>query len=813
MKNHIWNSHFARRLVLVFVAVVALPLIATVIVLGHIGQEQIRRTTRAMGSINQSTIKTAGMEFQQVSNAANHQTSRQAAKISDTAVKSISRKMEAIQADSLRWTQRDFSSATHSSFQNAMQKSLSTNRTTLKQVSKNMTTVFAQSATDTQKQASRRIERAMRDMINKTIEEQAHRLAVVVADPANDYLNYLNLVAQMPNLQDAGTADDKATLDALVRRYPMLIQVSVMDASGREIAMSASDRVVTAADMGVYPDAPYFKTAMADAEYIGMESVSAIGEAPTLRLAVPIEVYRGKVFGVLTARLSYADIWDEVRNTLIGQRGFAYIVDRDGNPILAPRKTKGTLIEKSAEVDPLQWRVIVAEPEDEVMKPVAALEADISKNTQDALSQMHGQIDKAEQVASKHLQNDSLLIQNTTLAQLQGRSANVVEQLKQGSVRQTRSEISHLSRAIQQQARETERHIDLQMSEATAIASQRLSTRIPALTQQAITRANESLSKSAILILIISCAVGILLALVLASRIVHPVLLLAQGTRAIAEGDLDKRVDEDAPDEIGDLAVAFNKMAVTLKERNAELRDAESQLVQSAKLASLGTLSAGIAHELNQPLAIIRGVSQQLRMDPILTEDMKEDVILIEGQTSRMMKIIKHLRTFCRAGGYEQVEVDVNQVIESCFILIGAQLKSHDIDVRLNLSDDMPAVIGDANELEQVFINLLTNARDALDGRAQAAINITSRVENNHAVVIFSDNGEGIPQHALRSIFDPFFTTKEAGKGTGLGLSISHSIIEKHQGTIEVASKDGAVFTIKLPLANLGMPREIKLAA
>ena len=215
----------------------------------------------------------------------------------------------------------------------------------------------------------------------------------------------------------------------------------------------------------------------------------------------------------------------------------------------------------------------------------------------------------------------------------------------------------------------------------------------------------------------------------------------------------------------------------------------------------MGTLSAGVAHELNQPVAIVRGLSQQLRRDPDLSPEVQEDLALIEGQTSRMMKIIKHLRTFCRTGGYEPVQVDINQVIYDCFILIDAQLKSHDITVELDLCKEAPSVMGDANELEQVFINLLTNARDALESRQDARLTIRSRTEQGQCLIEFSDNGPGIPAKIADHIFDPFFTTKEAGKGTGLGLSISHGIIEKHQGSITTRNEGGAVFLITLPSA------------
>jgi C4-dicarboxylate-specific signal transduction histidine kinase len=178
-----------------------------------------------------------------------------------------------------------------------------------------------------------------------------------------------------------------------------------------------------------------------------------------------------------------------------------------------------------------------------------------------------------------------------------------------------------------------------------------------------------------------------------------------------------------------------------------------------------------------------------------------------------MMKIVKHLRTFSRAGAYEMSAIDVNQTIHDCFILVGAQLKAHNIIVDLDLCDPAPFVMGDANELEQVFLNLITNARDVLEEKDGARITIRTRVDGDQIVAEFADNGTGVPTDIAEHIFDPFFTTKEPGKGTGLGLSISHGIIEKHQGKIALRNEDGAVFSITLPRAEQDADESISKAA
>lgn len=280
--------------------------------------------------------------------------------------------------------------------------------------------------------------------------------------------------------------------------------------------------------------------------------------------------------------------------------------------------------------------------------------------------------------------------------------------------------------------------------------------------------------------------------------------LLRQAFAILENASLYNRLHE-AYDSLAENNRRAIEHAESMRKINAELKSVQNELVHSAKLASLGTLATGIAHELNQPLAVIRGMVQQLLGEPV-GEEMREDLTLIEGQTTRMMKIIQHLRTFARAGSDDRKRVDVNRVVRDCFILVGAQLKSNGVRVDMELSPDDPAILGDANELEQVLLNLITNARDAMDGAPDPCIRISTRAAGGECRIVCRDNGPGIPDEIAAQVFDPFFTTKEPGKGTGLGLSISHSIIRKHHGTIHVENSGGAIFTVTLPLAESETP-------
>jgi signal transduction histidine kinase len=246
-----------------------------------------------------------------------------------------------------------------------------------------------------------------------------------------------------------------------------------------------------------------------------------------------------------------------------------------------------------------------------------------------------------------------------------------------------------------------------------------------------------------------------------------------------------------------------------------ELKIAQSQLVQSGKLASIGELAAGVAHELNQPLMVIRGYSQlihrQMKSQRLKEKELYELLETIERNTKRMIIIINHLRAFSRQSTAGFQTMDLNRVIEDAFLMIGEQLRLRGIHVVKHLDTAGAFIQGDAHQLEQVFLNLLSNARDALSvsptgykrRRSDRRITITTRRISDPArvEVMVSDNGYGIPAKNLEAIFDPFFTTKEVGKGTGLGLSISYGIIQKHGGRIEVkeTGSDGTTFALTLP--------------
>lgn len=268
---------------------------------------------------------------------------------------------------------------------------------------------------------------------------------------------------------------------------------------------------------------------------------------------------------------------------------------------------------------------------------------------------------------------------------------------------------------------------------------------------------------------------------------------------------------------MGDL----HEMTMEMTRREQDLREKQEQLVQAGKLATLGELTAGVAHELNNPLnnigLFIGNVLDQIRLggggsEPDLDRIAKE-LDRATAQVRKATEIISHLRTFGRAAPVSREPVSINEVIVHALSLMQEQLRLRDIDVTLDLCTGSPVVAASPIQLEQVFINLLTNARDALtevpaSGRR---IDIRSAARPGWADVLVRDTGHGIQPGLEQRIFDPFFTTKGVGKGTGLGLAITYGILKDHGGSIAVVkqSEPGAAFLVQLPQVQEALPEPV----
>lgn len=315
------------------------------------------------------------------------------------------------------------------------------------------------------------------------------------------------------------------------------------------------------------------------------------------------------------------------------------------------------------------------------------------------------------------------------------------------------------------------------------------------------------------------------------SYTIGPIRKLSQASKAVAEGRLDQYVPVKTGDEVGELSASFNRMVYDLKRyredierwnqtleqrvamRTRELAEAQAQLIQSSKLAAVGELAAGVAHELNNPLAgiyaFLQVFAQTLRSRGLkeLTEEeargFQENLVHVEREIRRCKSIIGSLLTFARVSEKEYGFVDLNKIIQDTLSFMRSNLEKSNVKVDTRFEEGLLPVSGDSNELQQVFLNIIVNARKAMPDGGVLII-ITSTKKDEHSVCVsISDTGIGIEHEMLDKIFDPFFTTSKPGEGTGLGLSISYGIVKDHNGEILVDSRpgEGTTFTIVLPAA------------
>ena len=342
---------------------------------------------------------------------------------------------------------------------------------------------------------------------------------------------------------------------------------------------------------------------------------------------------------------------------------------------------------------------------------------------------------------------------------------------------------------------------------------------------------------------------------ILLSRvIVRPIKELLNTTEKIAEGDFSHILKNNSVNEIGKLSMALNRMSKKLKDyvgslekTNMELRQAQEEVIRSEKLASVGRLAAGVAHEIGNPIGAILGYAHILKSREDNSEEETDFLDRIEAESSRINTIIGNLLDFSRSSKVEVKETDINKIINDTVSLLSPQKRLKGIEMDLQLENNLPPVLVDENQLQQVLINMIMNAGDAMShkGRLTLQTNLEinqpeedsnmsarsgrrrgdppdmdySHLRRNasppemrhdvkkvapHLMIRVSDTGSGIKKEDLSKIFDPFFTTKPPGKGTGLGLTNSLRIIESFNGEIKVESEEGqgTTFVILLPMGN-----------
>lgn len=331
-------------------------------------------------------------------------------------------------------------------------------------------------------------------------------------------------------------------------------------------------------------------------------------------------------------------------------------------------------------------------------------------------------------------------------------------------------------------------------------------------------------------VLLAGLLIGILLSGIVSSRMARPVKELETVARRIAAGERGLEIRAGTADEIGDLANEFAEMTrilsqreedigrlnreleLKVKERTAELEEknlllvkTQEELVRAGKLAGIGELAAGVAHEINNPMAIIRGNAELLQMAIPEEDENREEVDTILQQAGRVEKIVGNLLTFARQERKHLGKVDLPPLFREILDQIRHQVPLGQISVRLEHDPDLPEIQGDQDQLRQVFTNLIVNAIQAMDGNGVLSIGMNGPDEDGMCRMDICDTGEGIPVADREQVFDPFFTTKK--QGTGLGLSVSYGIVKNHGGRIEMESEagSGTRFTVLLPVGQNGI--------
>ncbi len=701
-----------------------------------------------------------------------------------------------------------------------------------------------------QSQALRQLETSAadtsRDAIRQQIEQTNLNLTVNLSRQVNaaiqSALTQLTLIAQQPALQRADLQESEWILRALQDREPSYRLLCLRNAT--------NEKLLTISDFPAPEERlkPVTNQLWQEMTHRGEPVVGEVvmvdtgdGPEPVVPVLVPVRERGVELRGAVGALVAMDNLNALIRTFRIGQHGYAMLCTADGLILAHPDARRigqqetqfAPLITDAGSMNPrLQeingWLVALApipslnacliavQPTDEAFRLATALQSHFLQARQQQQQALDNTILRIRQQASRQVSQQ--MVQHHR--QLQQAIQRAEQQTRQEATRMLDAQQKAAQRGMDQMLTrsllQSQHHLQQELSQLAHLSD--LSRQFTALTATLQNQLKDQMINASLVGLMCMLLFMLWGSLYLYRTINMPLRALVEATQTIAGGDLSRRVQlptRNAP-ELQELADSFNQMVDALVK-------AEAQLVQTSKLASLGTLASGVAHELNQPLAIIRGVAQQTiqmlsrlqSLSPSGGEgtgegtwirQLLDDMRIIERQTQRMSQIILHLRTFARKPRVDREPVNLNTVAENALILLREQLHQRGIELVEEYESSLPPVLGEPNSLEQVVINLLTNARDALEGQPDGRVVIrTRRVQESGrewVELCVQDNGPGVPPDLRMQIFDPFFTTKEPGKGTGLGLSISLEIAQKHGGTLLLGdSPAGACFILRLPAA------------
>lgn len=291
--------------------------------------------------------------------------------------------------------------------------------------------------------------------------------------------------------------------------------------------------------------------------------------------------------------------------------------------------------------------------------------------------------------------------------------------------------------------------------------------------------------------------IGIALGSWMARSILRPVVVLNKGVKRVGDGEVGVEIPVVGEGEIKELALSFNKMSGKLKALIDDIKAAQEHLVRTEKLCAIGEFSAGIAHEIKNPLASIKMLMLALeqKKQPLSGKHL----MIIQGEIDRIDRIIKQFLALARPAKTEKKEVNINDVLDEVIVLIRPKMEQSSIHLNKRLSAGLPVIKGSNDALKQVFINIILNAIQAMDAEG-GTLTIETTAGNGTLLAVIKDTGIGIPEKNLGKIFEPFFTTKEFG--TGMGLALTCAIVNDHSGKINIRStpKIGTTITVEIPL-------------
>ncbi len=335
----------------------------------------------------------------------------------------------------------------------------------------------------------------------------------------------------------------------------------------------------------------------------------------------------------------------------------------------------------------------------------------------------------------------------------------------------------------------------------------------------------------------VTLSLALIVGLVIWVGVHVPITKFLIGTREISSGNLNYTIDIKRNDEIGVFAESFNKMTEDLRkakkeitewsselekrveEKTEELKKTQERILQIEKMASLGKLSATVAHELNNPMAgiltyskLIQRKLQNKNLQPEEKDTILKQLKMIESESDRCGKIIKDLLLFSKKQRIEIKPNSLNDIVKMSLQLVSHHLELNNIEVRKELQPNLPQVNVDENQIKQMLLALIVNAVEAMDKNGVLTISTIYKASEKKVYLSVKDNGRGIPEEVMPHIFEPFFTTKNAVKGFGLGLSVVYGIVQNHRGEIKVDSRpnEGTIFTIKLPI-NLEVNKDLQI--